>query len=297
MARKIAIIGTNGQLGHDLLRRMSKDSSLTLFPLSHAQIEITNPHSIKDAFHRIRPDIIINAAAYNKVDEIEKSPVKAYEINALANKYLAIYCRENDVLLVHISTDYVFGTDTNRTIPYQESDLPGPVNAYGISKLSGEYFVRGYCQKYFILRTCGLFGIATSSGKGGNFVTNILQIAKGKKEISVVNDQIVSPTYTYDLAKQIVHLLETDAYGLYHATSEGQCSWYEFTKKIFTLTKTTTVVKPIPSSAYKTLAKRPGYSVLENANLKKIHKNIMRNWQEGLEDYLREKGLLHASHK
>ena len=260
-----------------------------IFPLTHINIEITKQNSIKEALDNVQPDIVINAAAYNNVDESESNISKAFLVNGLANKYLAEYCKKRNSILVCISSDYVFGDDEKRNTPYIESDCPGPVNTYGISKLVGEYLVSSTWKKYFVIRTSGLFGIANSSGKGRNFIATMLQLAKEKKEISVVNDQIISPTYTRDLAKQIRYLIKTNAFGLYHASAEGQCSWYEFAKTIFRLTKTTVLIQPISSSLYQSAAKRPSYSVLENQSLKKLGIHTMRNWKEGLYDYLQEK--------
>lgn len=290
--KKIAIIGANGQLGSDLQKALSDKLPYNIYPLTHADIEITKQDNMVEVLDNIQPDVVINATAYNNVDESESNPQKALLVNSIANKYLAEYCKKKNSILVYISSDYVFGFDEKRNIPYIESDYPGPINTYGISKLAGEYFVLSICKKYFVIRTSGLFGIAGSSGKGGNFITTMLQLAKVKKEISVVNDQIISPTYTRDLAKQIHYLIRTSAFGLYHATSEGQCSWYEFAKTIFRLTKTAVLIRSIPSSLYQSAAKRPSYSVLENHKLKKLGIHNMRNWKEGLYDYLQEKGYI-----
>lgn len=287
--KKIAIIGANGQLGNDLQKVLSKENGYTVFPLIHVDIEISDPESIKNSLNNINPDIVINAAAYNNVDESESNPQKAFLVNGLANKYLAEYCKKTNSVLVYISSDYVFGADEKRNTPYIESDCPGPINAYGISKLAGEYFVFSTCKKYFVIRTSGLFGVADSSGKGGNFITTMLQLAKEKKEISVVNDQIISPTYTGDLAKQVVILLRTNNYGLYHAASEGQCSWYEFSKEIFRLMGIPATLEAVTTDIFNAKAKRPAYSVLENEKLKKIGIHNMQDWHISLKEYLKEK--------
>lgn len=286
--KKVAIIGANGQLGNDLCKILSEESALTVFPLTHNDIEISNEISIEKVFSNIQPDIIINTAAYNKVDEIENNTEKAFLINAIANKYLADYCNQKKSTFVYISTDYVFGNDQKRNTSYKESDCPGPINAYGISKLAGEYFA-AHTARHFIIRTCGLFGKSNSSGKKTNFIESLLKIAKEKGEVKVVNDQYTSPTYTLDLAKQILTLIKTDAFGLYHATSKGNCSWYEFAKEIFSLTKTTAKLEGISYSSLLRAAKRPRYSVLESYNLTKLGINNMRHWKEGLKDYLIER--------
>ena len=290
-SKKIAIIGANGQLGSDLQRILSKENLYAVFPLTHTDIEISDPEDIENTLSNINPDIVINSAAYNNVDESESNPQKAFLVNSLANKYLADYCKEKNSILVSMSSDYVFGADRKKNIPYIESDCPGPINAYGISKLAGEYFVQYGCSKYFIIRTCGLFGKNFSSGKKANFIETMLKIAKEKDVIEVVDDQFTSPTYTYDLAKQIAILIKTGAFGMYHATAEGSCSWYEFAKEIFSIAKISVTLKPISSSHFATAAKRPHYSVLENEKLIKLGINIMRHWKEGLKDYLKEREI------
>lgn len=288
MTENIAVIGAHGQLGNDLVKLFVVEKNITTFPLSHHDIEITNPKSIADAFATINPDVVINAAAYNKVDQAEQENLQAFLVNGIANKYLAQYCEENKKIFVTISSDYVFGADTDRKNPYTETDLAGPINTYGISKLAGEYFAT-YCSRHFVIRTCGLFGTSNNSGKGYNFVELMLKLAKEKGHVKVVNDQFITPTYTHDLAKQIMLLIKTNNFGLYHATSEGKCSWYEYAKEIFALTKTDALLTAVSTQTFSTAAKRPHYSVLENEKLKKMGINILPTWQEGLKKYLIEK--------
>lgn len=287
--KSIAIIGSNGQLGNDLRKLFLLEKNISLFSLTHQDIEITKPESIKNAFSEIDPDIIINTAAYNKVDAAEEFPNEAFLINGIGNKNLAEFCQTHKKTLAYISTDYVFGMDEKREKPYIETDPTGPLNTYGISKLVGEYFVRYTCKKHFVIRTCGLFGTSSSSGKGYNFVELMLRFAKERKHVRVVNDQIVSPTYTVDLARQIIKLLDTDSFGLYHATSLGQCSWYDFAKEIFSLTNTHVRCDSIFTVDFPTPARRPHFSVLENYNLDKLNINIMPDWKIGLQRYLKEK--------
>lgn len=286
--KKIALIGGNGQLGNDLQKFFATETNYTVFPLNHSDIEIIDPQSIAKALNNIDFDILINTAAYNKVDEIEKEIQKAFLINGIANKYLAEYSKQKNAIYVSISTDYVFGEDQKRNTPYKEEDCPGPINAYGISKLTGEYFTKYSNEKYFIIRTCGLFGISNSSGKKANFVESVLRSSIQKNVIKVVDDQVVSPTYTYDLAKQIALLVKTDEFGLYHATAEGSCSWYEFAKEIFKVTGIPVKLEAVTSNTYNAKAKRPIYSVLENEKLKKIGIHSMQDWHIGLKEYLKE---------
>lgn len=289
---KIALIGTNGQLGTDLSKTLLSETQFSTFPLTHQDIEITNQKNLFKTINKINPDFVINTAAFHKLDEVEKNPNKAFLVNSIACYYLANYCKEKKKTLVFISTDYVFGLDKSRSKPYKETDHPGPVNTYGVTKLAGENFIRFINPKYMIIRTSGLFGTAGSSGKGGNFVETMLKLAQQKSQIKVVNDQIVSPTYTIDLARQITYLVGKGKFGLFHATSEGKCSWYEFAKEIFRLTNYKVNLKAVSSSEFPTKAQRPSYSVLGNYQLKKENINKMHHWKVSLKDYLKKKGHL-----
>lgn len=290
--KKIALIGANGQLSSDILKVFDK-SYFEIVPLSHADIEVTDINNSKKVLEEINPDIVINTSAYHKVDEVEENPQKAFMVNSVAQMKLAELSQEKDWVLVFLSSDYVFGRDENRKTPYKETEEAGPVNVYGVSKLAGENFTRTLCKKHFVVRVCGLFGAAGSSGKGGNFVELMIRLGKEKGEVSVVNDQILTPTYTKNIAENLNELLKTDSYGLYHMTSEGQCSWHEFAKEIFAQTKMNVKCKAVDSNFFKTRAKRPQFSALEKYNLNKIKLNRMRDWKENLNLYLKEKGHIH----
>jgi dTDP-4-dehydrorhamnose reductase len=218
-------------------------------------------------------------------------PDKAFRVNALGARNVAVVAQELGARLVHISTDYIFGGEVEpRTTPYTEFDTPIPPNVYGKSKLAGEDFVRHLCHRHFIVRVSGLFGVAGSSGKGGNFIETMLKLARECDELRVVNDQVFSPTYTSDLARKIAQLMTTDYYGIFHITSRGTCSWYEFTKEILKLADIKTPVVPITSDQYPQKARRPRYSVLGNYHLQLLGMDDMRPWQEALKDYLVAKG-------
>jgi len=191
-------------------------------------------------------------------------------------------------VLVHISTNYVF--DGQKREPYTEDDPPNPLSVYGASKLTGEYFARNICPKHFVIRTSGLYGVAGSRAKGGNFVETMIRLAKERKPIRVVTDQVLTPTYTRDLAEKIKELLQTEAYGLYHITNSGQCSWYEFAAKIFELLGGKPDFGPTTSAEFGAKAKRPAYSVLAHERLKQLGLDDLRLWPEALEAYLEEKG-------
>ncbi|MFA4990863.1 MAG: dTDP-4-dehydrorhamnose reductase [Candidatus Paceibacterota bacterium] len=286
--KKIFLIGSQGQLGTDLKRILS---DYELLCPSREEVDISYFDQVKKYVDQFFPDFIINTAAFHQTDECEKNPQKSFLINTLAIKNLAEISKEKNIPLVHISTDYVFGLDENRNTPYTEDDLPGPVNIYGISKLAGEYCIRYTTQKYFIIRTSALFGVAGCRAKGGgNFIETMLQLGREKGEVKVKSDEFISPTYTKELAQHIAKLIETEYYGLYHITNHGQCSWYEFAQKIFELTNMKVNCIAVSSNDLPTLVKRPSYSVLENKNLRERGLDEMSFWQEALKKYLKEKG-------
>ena len=287
---RVLITGANGQLGTDLCRVLQ---DIEVIPLTHADVEISDLNSVKRLFNEHRPDAVINTAAYVRVDDCESNQDKAFLINALGARNVAVAAQELGAKLVHISTDYVFGGESEpRTAPYTEFDTPTPPNLYGKSKLAGENLVRHLCTKHFIIRTSGLFGVAGASGKGGNFVEIMLRLARERDELRVVNDQAFSPTYTRDLARKIAELINTEYYGIFHITNRDTCSWYEFTKEILRLAGLKTPVIPITSDEYPQKAKRPHYSVLDNYHLRLLGMDDVRPWQEALKDYMREKGYI-----
>lgn len=304
--RRVAIIGSTGQLGSDLVRVLRPTTppgdslfpspsmgegepfGFEVFPLSHHNIEITDPDSVHKVLTGIRPDVVINCAAFVRVDECEDHPEEALRVNALGALHVARCCAELGALCVYISTDYVF--DGRKAAPYTEEDPPHPLNVYGISKLCGEHFVRASCPRHLIVRTSGLYGVAGSRGKGGNFVETMIRLAGEGKPIRVVDDQVLAPTYTRDLAEAIRRLLGRQASGVVHITNSGQCSWFEFARAIFDLLGIEASLEPVTSEAYAAKARRPAYSVLGSARVEELGLPLLRPWQEALEAYLREKG-------
>jgi dTDP-4-dehydrorhamnose reductase len=285
---RVLIIGVNGQLGTDLHRTL-KDFEVV--PLAHADIEVTDMNSVKKSLKKHKPDVVINTAAFVRVDDCEVEKDRAFLVNALGARNVAVAAQELGARLVHISTDYVFGGEGQlRSTPYSEFDTPVPVNTYGRSKLAGEESIRYLCLRHFIVRSSSLFGVAGASGKGGNFVETILRLAKERDELRAVKDQIFSPTYTKDLARKIAQLIHTEYYGIFHITNKGVCSWYEFTQEILRLARSKTPVVPITSDQYPQKAKRPHYSVLDNYHLRLLGMDDLRPWPEALEDYMRTKG-------
>lgn len=284
---RIVILGAGGQLAYDLQREIA-EWDLILF--SHDELDICDYPRVRQKLAEIQPRFVINTAAFVQVDACENEVKKAFSVNAFAVRYMAQVCSDIDCSLVHMSTDYVFGGA--KQSPYTEEDLPNPLNVYGASKLVGEYFVRNLCPKHFIFRTSGLYGVVGSSGKGGNFVETMIRLARKGKPIRVVNDQVLTPTYTRDLAKAIKGLMCTDSYGLYHLTNGGSCSWHRFAAAIFKLAQMNPDLRSISTDAYEAAAERPSYSVLTSHRLKGVGINPLRPWQDALKAYLHEKDYI-----
>jgi dTDP-4-dehydrorhamnose reductase len=243
---RYAVLGAAGQLGRDLCPRLPGE----VIPFSRTgspAIDLARPESLRTLFDHIRPDVVINCAAYNFVDRAESEPQEAFAVNAWGVRELARLCRDHDCMLVHFSTDYVFGLDSTRQQPWTESDAPGPVSVYGLSKLAGEYLVRAICPRHLVIRTCGLYGVWGSGGKGGNFVETMLRVAGQGKPLRVVDDQTCTPSYTVDVAETTLTLLKTGLAGLYHVTNSGSCTWHEFARTIFELSGVSANLTPIPS--------------------------------------------------
>ena len=283
---RIALLGANGQLGHDLVPALQEHEVISL---TRKELDVTDYAQTRELLLTMSPDCILNTTAYHRVDDCEGRPSVAYEANAIAVLNLVRVANDLDGILVHVSTDYVFGGTARQ--PYTEDAVPFPLSVYANSKLAGEFLVRSTCKKHFLVRTCGLYGIAGSQGKGGNFVETMIVKAKRGESIRVVNDQTVTPTYTVDLAHQIAQILPLQQFGLYHMTNEGSCTWYEFASAIFELSGIKADLAPTTSDVYKAPAIRPRYSVLENARLKQLGLNGMRHWREALAAYLKEKAL------
>ncbi len=281
---KVAVIGANGQLGSDLVIAFS-ESNDAVSGLTHADIEISDLASVSRVLERIRPQVIVNTAAMHHVENCEREPEKSFAVNALGPRNVALAARDLGAVLLHVSTDYVY--DGSKGSPYLEEDNPRPLNAYGITKLAGEHFVRATTAKHFVIRTSGLYGKSPCRAKGGlNFIELMLKLAKERGEVRVVDNEVVSPTSTAELAEQIVRLSHSDCYGLYHATAEGSCSWHEFAREIFAVTDTPVRLKVAAPDEFPAKVARPKYSVLENRALKSRGLNAFKPWQDGLHKYL-----------
>jgi len=274
---KILITGSNGMLGHDLKDVLEDNHELIL--TTSKTLDITNKDYVLDFIRENKPDVVINAAAYTDVDGCETNQDTAYAVNGDGVKNLALACKEIDCPLVHISTDYVFNGENTR--PWVEDDEIGPISVYGKSKLQGEQAILEILDKFYILRTAWLYGM-----NGKNFPKTMLELAKNHSEITVVYDEVGTPTYTPDLAGAIAELIETDYYGVYHLTNSGNCSWCEFARYIFEVADVDVKVIPVTASEFARPAPRPHYSVLENKNWIKNGFKPLRSYKEAITEYI-----------
>lgn len=283
--KRIMITGASGQLGRALYRCLVNNNQYKLFLSRSSQadeyisaLNIAEQAAVDAYVDECKPDIIINCAAMTAVDLCESEQDKAYRINALGPKYLALAAERNGAKLIHLSTDFVF--DGKASQPYTEEDTPNPISIYGKTKQAGDEFVQQLCKKHFIVRNAWMYG------EGRNFVKTMLSLAETNRKIRVVADQFGTPTSALEVAKVIIYLMETEAYGIYHATNEGFTSWYEFAVIIFKEAGIKAEVEPILTSEYPTPAKRPAYSVLDNKALRERHGYIMTDWKLALHDYM-----------
>lgn len=274
---KILITGSNGMLGHDLCEVLG--DSHELIPTTSKTLDITDEQQVMEVICDKKPDIVINSAAYTNVDGCEENPDLAYAVNGSGVKNLALACRKIDCALLHVSTDYVF--DGSATQPIPEDGEIGPISVYGKSKLKGEEAILEILDKFFIVRTAWLYGI-----NGGNFPKTMLELAKNHSEITVVYDEVGTPTYTPDLARGIADLIETDYYGIYHLTNSGSCSWCEFSRLIFELAGADVEVIPVTASEFARPAPRPSYSVLKNKNWIDHGFKPLRDYKEAIKEYI-----------
>lgn len=288
-----AVIGASGQLGTDLPKFLRGE----VVSIRHSEMELTDSDSIRACLDRIQPTIVINTAAYNLVDKAEDAMSEAMAVNALGPARLARWCQENGTTLVHFSTDYVFGDGGDRSLtssaesvsnsPRTETDLAIPDSVYSASKFSGENLVRAICTRSFVIRTCGLYGVAATLGAGkGNFVETMLRLGQERDELAVVNDQHCTPTATRDLAAATADLIETDKFGLYHATNSGATTWHDLAGDIFRQAGIDVKLRPITTAEFGARAARPAYSVLNCQKLEAVIGRSMPSWQDALSQYL-----------
>lgn len=287
---KILVVGCRGQLGSGLMEILDRgyteigkiDDRLIkaeVLGYDFAEMDITDLNSVRKKVKEYMPDVIINAAAYTNVDGCESDFETAYKVNSIGPRNLAIIAEEVSAKFVHISTDYVFKGDNS--IPYREYDITGPVCVYGKTKLAGDEYVKSFCSRYFILRTSWVYGY-----HGKNFVKTIMNAAREKGHLDVVDDQRGNPTNVEDLAHHILKLILTEEYGIYHCTGNGECSWYDFAVKIVEYAKINCTVSPMKSDKLTRAAKRPAYSSMDNMMLRCTVGDEMRQWEDALKDFI-----------
>ena len=280
----VLVTGANGQLGQAIQFVAGNYPNINFVFCSSSDLDITNKENCDSIFNKEKPDFCINAAAYTAVDKAESEPEQAHLINCIGAKNLAETCKEFNAKLIHISTDFVF--DGSKNSPYNEADLPNPKGVYGQTKLEGEIAIQEVFDAYFIIRTSWVY-----SQFGNNFMKTMLRLASERASLSVVSDQIGTPTNAVDLAECLVTIitehskLNTEHYGIYNFSNEGQCSWFDFAKKIFEINQVKIDVIPIPTTQFPTPAERPKYSVLDKTKIKSTFGIEIKPWEQSIEIY------------
>lgn len=277
---KVLVTGAKGQLGQDVLCLL-ENQTWEVFGFGREELDITNEEKVREKVLFIKPNIIIHTAAYTQVDQAESDEEAAFKVNAEGTKYLAQAAEVVGAKFCYVSTDYVF--DGTKNEPYKIDDQTNPQTVYGRSKLVGEQYTQEYCSKSYIVRTSWVFGLY-----GNNFVKTMLRLAEEKNELGVVHDQVGSPTYTTDLARFIINLVQTDKYGIYHGSNSGVCSWYEFAKEIFEQSNIEIAVNPLTTEDFPRPAARPKYSVLNKEMVEENGFEAFQDWKEALKDFLKK---------
>jgi dTDP-4-dehydrorhamnose reductase len=276
----ILVTGASGQLGQELIR-INNDERYQIVGFDRRQLDVTNLAQCRETLASVCPDSVIHTGAYTAVDKAEAEPDEAYRVNAVGTRNLALATREHGIKLCYVSTDYVF--DGTAVLPYNEYDNTNPQSVYGKSKRAGEVLVQSLSNHYFIVRTSWVYG-----KHGNNFVKTMLRLASERNSVSVVHDQIGSPTYTYDLGRFIIELVQTEAYGIYHASNTGTCTWYEFAKAIFDESHISMQTEPCTTEQYPRPAPRPAYSVMDHSAIRQNGLTDLRPWREGLKAFLKD---------
>jgi len=285
---RAAVIGSTGQLGQDLMRAFGEET----VGLTHQDLDVTDGVGVASAMHSLRPDWVLNTAAFHRVDDCETNPALAFAANALGAFNVARAAADVGAGVVFFSTDYVFGgEERERNNPYDEWDNVQPLNVYGVSKAAGEQLVMQANPRHVVARSAGLYGTATSR-KGWTFPELMINKAKTDGMVRVVTDQALSPTYTADLAQKTKELAEEDASGLFHLTNAGECSWFEFARAVFDLAGLEVEMEPIETSETQRRARRPSYSALRTTRVQEAGLSPLRPWEEALDAYLRAKELV-----
>lgn len=277
---RVLVTGSQGQLGTDMVYCLERQPvQYQVFGYARTELDITDISQVAKIFEQVKPDVVIHTAAYTQVDQAEADRARAYAVNALGTRNLVVEAEKVGAKFVYLSTDYVF--NGQKGTPYSESDRTNPKSVYGQTKRAGEEFVLALSSRYFIVRTSWVYG-----KYGANFVKTMLKLGSEGKSLKVVDDQFGSPTYTVDLARFLLQLIETERYGIYHATNSGSCSWYEFAKKIFEVARMQVELCSCTTADFPRPAPRPAYSVLEHAEIKLNGFQDLRPWQDALKDFL-----------
>ena len=285
---RVAVIGSTGQLGQDLLRAFGDEAT----GFAHEDLDVTDEAGVASAIGSLRPDWVLNTAAFHRVDDCEDDPSTTFAVNALGALNVARAAADVGSGVAFYSTDYVFGGQAReRNYPYEEGDGLQPISVYGASKVAGEQLVAQANARHLVLRSAGLYGTATSR-KGWTFPELMINKARTDGRVRVVTDQVLSPTFTADLAEKTKELIEHEAVGLFHLTNDGECSWFEFAKGAFELAGVEAEMEPVDSAQFKQRARRPSYSALASSRLEEVGLSPMRPWREALGDYLDTKGVI-----
>ena len=277
---KILVTGVKGQLGYDVVKALESRGYQPV-GVDREEMDLMNNNMIQNFIMNLKPEAIIHCAAYTAVDQAEEEVEICYQINAEAVKVIAECAKTLDIPMIYISTDYVF--DGTKASEYVETDIPNPINVYGASKLKGEQYVQQLLEKFYIVRISWVFGI-----NGNNFIKTMQRLGNEHDELNIIHDQVGSPTYTADLASLLVDMIETNRYGIYHATNEGYCSWYEFAAEIFKQSQLDVTLHPITTDQYKTKAKRPLNSKMSKQKLSDYGFHRLPTWQEALKNYINQ---------
>lgn len=287
--RRVGIIGASGQLGTDLVQVFSATEGFQAVPLNHAQLDVADEQQARAVIVNERLDVVVNCAAFHRVDECEERADEALRINAQGSLSVSRACAAASALCVFVSTDYVF---SGKEGGYHERSPTEPVNVYGVSKVAGELLVRQTSPEWLILRIASVFGKAGARGKGGNFIEAILQKARAGGPLQVIDDNWMSPTYTRDAAATLRDLIGAGARGVFHAANAGRCSWWEFAREAVRQVGLDVAVVPIPASTYPAKARRPRDSSFAGQRVSEVLGRGPRPWQDALREYLQEKGHL-----
>ena len=285
---RVAVIGSTGQLGQDLLRVFGDRA----IGFAHEDLDVTDPAGVALAVRSAEPDWVLNTAAFHRVDDCEEDPTSTFAVNATGALNVARAAADIGSGVAFYSTDYVFGGEgRERDHPYVEQDNPYPLNVYGASKVAGEQLAMQANERHLVVRSAGLYGTATSR-KGWTFPELMINKARTDGFVRVVTDQVLSPTFTADLARTTKQLIDHDARGLFHLTNAGECSWFDFAQKAFEIVGVKARMEPIDTGQMKQRARRPSYSALETSRLGAVGLNPMRPWEEALGDYLKQKDII-----